>query len=412
MKKEINFGIGFISGRPNVCHVINNYYKFILEQLDEADVKVNLTIFILFDLKYQHTTRIDFYCILPEVYKNINIKYITPEDIVETKKKIISQHNMSAEDVDLLIGEGYAKARNTILFYALKRKMDYLMFWDDDEYPLANVKKGEEIEWVKQFNVLEHIKNIDNADVTMGYRCGMMNPVPYIKYNENITEDDYHAFINGLENEVINWEKIKELREKNTCISYAEEEIINKKRKQEYFEGMGKDTFILASGICLNLTHLDKLPAFYNPPEGRGEDTFFSCALGRKGARVLRVPTYHFHDSFLKYTGLMKNRFPKKLSAISLDDTGIEQRFLKTTIGWTKYKPLLYYITNKENYRKIIDDTRENFKNSVLKVNTAFETCDFSCLIDVLNTYDKNVEKHYQEYLKVTEIWDKLKHEV
>ena len=27
----------------------------------------------------------------------------------------------------------------------------------------------------------------------------------------------------------------------------------------------------------------------------------------------------------------------------------IEQRFLKTTIGWTKYKPLLYYITEKDN---------------------------------------------------------------
>ena len=115
MKKKINFGIGFITGRPNVCNIINNYYKLLLEQLENADVEVNLTLFILFDLKYQHTTRIDFYCILPEVYKKINIKYITPEDIAETKKKIMSQNDLTAEEVDLLIGEGYAKARNTIL---------------------------------------------------------------------------------------------------------------------------------------------------------------------------------------------------------------------------------------------------------------------------------------------------------
>ena len=44
------------------------------------------------------------------------------------------------------------------------------------------------------------------------------------------------------------------------------------------------------------------------------------------------------------------------LKRISLDDNGIEQRFLKTTIGWTKYKPLLYYLTDNENYRKIIKD--------------------------------------------------------
>ena len=302
MKKEINFGIGFISGRPNVCNVINSYYKLILEQLEKADVKVNLTIFILFDLKYQHTTRIDFYCVLPEVYKNINIKYITPEDIAETKKKIISQHDITSEEVDLLIGEGYAKARNTILWYALKRKIDYLLFWDDDEYPLANVKEGQEIKWMKQFNVLEHIKNIENADLTMGYRCGMMNPIPYITYNEHITEDDYHAFIDGLENEIVNWEAVKTLRENNTCISYADADIATAKKEPEYLKNVGKDSFIIGSGICLNLRHLDKIPAFYNPPEGRGEDTFFSCALGEKGAKVLKVPTYHFHDSFLKYT--------------------------------------------------------------------------------------------------------------
>ena len=413
MKKKINFGIGFITGRPNVCNIINNYYKLLLEQLENADVEVNLTMFILFDLKYQHTTRIDFYCILPEVYKKINIKYITPEDIAETKKKIMSQNDLTAEEVDLLIGEGYAKARNTILCYALKKKIDYLMFWDDDEYPLANIPTKEGLKWVKQFNILEHIKNIEKADITFGYRCGMMNPIPYIEYNDEITEEDYHKFIDGLENEVVNWDIISNLRKQNTCISYADEDIASGKKGLEYIEDVGTKNFILASGICLNLRHLDKIPAFYNPPNGgRGEDTFFSCALKEKDAKVLRIPTYHFHDSFLKYTRLMKDVFPKRLTSISLDDSGIEQRFLKTTIGWTKYKPLLYYITDKENYRKIINKTKENLENSVFKVNTAFETCDFSCLLNVLDEYDRNVKKHYAEYERTTEIWDRLKYQV
>ena len=41
MNKEINFGIGFVTGRSNVCKVINSYYNYVLEQLEEYDGKVN-----------------------------------------------------------------------------------------------------------------------------------------------------------------------------------------------------------------------------------------------------------------------------------------------------------------------------------------------------------------------------------
>ena len=74
MKKEINFGIGFITGRPNVCRIINSYAKYLSEQVQDLDVNVNITVFVLFDLGYQFTTRTDFYGILPETYKYVNIK--------------------------------------------------------------------------------------------------------------------------------------------------------------------------------------------------------------------------------------------------------------------------------------------------------------------------------------------------
>ncbi len=412
MNKDINFGIGFITGRANICKIVNSYYKYLVEQVENLDVKVNLTIFILYDLSYQFTTRIDFYGILPEVYKHINIKYISPEDIEEDKKKIISKYDISKEDANLLLGKGYGKARNTILYYALKRDIDYLLFWDDDEYPLASVKNDKELEWIKQANIAEHIKHIEDADVTMGYRCGFMNPLPYIEYNDIIKEEDYKKFIDGLENEVINWEKAQKTRKDNTNIEYAQRDIAEHTKPTEYLEEIGKKTFVLGSGICLNLRHLDKIPAFYNPPGARGEDTFFSCALGLKDAKVMRIPVYHFHDCFLKYTSLMKDKYPKTFRRIALDDNGIEQRFLKTTMGWTKYKPLLYYITERESYKQIIKDTRKNLEESIPKINTAFETCDFSCLIGELDEYDKNVKKHYQEFLRVTEVWNDLKYKI
>lgn len=86
MDETVQFGVGFITGRPNVCKIINTTYEQLVEQSSKFNKKVELTIFILFDLSYQYTTRIDFYGLIPKVYKNIKIKYITPEDIEEEKK--------------------------------------------------------------------------------------------------------------------------------------------------------------------------------------------------------------------------------------------------------------------------------------------------------------------------------------
>ena len=51
MKEQIKLGMGFVTGRPNVCNIINTYYKDIVEQVKELDAKVNFTFFILYDLK-------------------------------------------------------------------------------------------------------------------------------------------------------------------------------------------------------------------------------------------------------------------------------------------------------------------------------------------------------------------------
>ena len=47
MANSIEFGIGFLAGRPNVCKIINNYYKDIIEQGKKLGKDINFTIFIL-----------------------------------------------------------------------------------------------------------------------------------------------------------------------------------------------------------------------------------------------------------------------------------------------------------------------------------------------------------------------------
>ena len=40
MEKEINLGIGFVTGRANVCRVINSYYNDVLRQMDKMNIDI------------------------------------------------------------------------------------------------------------------------------------------------------------------------------------------------------------------------------------------------------------------------------------------------------------------------------------------------------------------------------------
>lgn len=407
MKESVEFAIGFITGRPNVCKVINSYYKEILDQLSRYKKNVSLTIYILYDLDYQSTKVEDYHQILPEVKNDIKIKYIDENCIRNEKMKLVNENGLQKEDVDLLFGKGYAKSRNAIMYFALKDNIDYLMFWDDDEYPLANIKnEKQEIEWLKQDNLLTHLNNIENAEVTMGYRCGVMSPIPYVEFKSEEQEEDFRKYIDAISNEAVSWEKIKNRLKKDNMITYAEEEILSKNETIK-MEGVGVNNWLLASGICINLQHIDKIPAFYNPNNARGEDAFFSTWL--KNEIVLKVPTYHFHDGFLKYTELMDKKYPKKLKKAENNDKSVEKRFLQASIGWIKYKPLLIYITDKEIYNKRLTVIREKLEYSIPKMNEMFKNVDFSILLEELDNYNKRVEKDYDEYIKTNEIWKKVR---
>ncbi len=163
----------------------------------------------------------------------------------------------------------------------------------------------------------------------------------------------------------------------------------------------------LGSTLCINMNHLDKIPAFYNPPEARGEDTFFSTLLD--DAKVLRVPVYHFHDGFLKYPGIMKQKYPVSLRKIKGDESEIGLRFLRASKGWMKYKPLLLYIADKKSYKTKIEETYKKLEDSVPEINKLFQDNNFNVLLDEFKEYSENVEKHYKEYLKTNEVWNRIK---
>lgn len=408
MKKQINFGLGFVTGRSNVCKIINSYYKDMLSQIDNYDKQINLTIFILFDTSYQNTAKEEFYQLEPEVLKNITVKYITPECINRQIKTLKEKNNMTSEELELFFGHGHAKGRNTIMYYALKYKMDYLLFWDDDEYPVAVLKDHGKNTWIKQNNLLEHIKFMEqnNADITVGYHCGYISPIPYIDFNNGFTENDLKQFIEVISNDIISWESIKEKMRNTNGVTYADMRQAKGIGATEIeSDGIGK--WIAGSTLCLNLNNVNKIPAFYNPPNARGEDTFFSTALNNSS--VFKIPVYHFHDGFLKYTCIMEGNYPKSLRQINVKEASIKDRFFKASLGWIKYKPLLLYVKDKKSYKKEIANIKSKLNLIIPKLNNIFQdNCFFSLMVE-LEKYDENVVNHYTDYKKTNEIWNLLK---
>ncbi len=407
---SIKFAIGFVTGRANVCNVINSTYENIINQLKESHKKVELTIFILYDLKYQYTERNQFYNINENVQKKIKIEYISPEDIEEEKEKIVKNKKIAKEEAELFFGHGHARGRNTLMYYALKENIDYLLFWDDDEYPVACIKEegNNQIKWKEQDNIAMHLKYIENADVTIGYHCGYISPIPYIELEkiDEVKKENFKNFIEAIGNDIISWESISEKILKNNGITYADENIANGEGAYEIqSDGIGK--WVSGSTLCLNLRNIDKIPAFYNPENARGEDTFFSTKLNN--SKVIKVPVYHFHDGFLKYVDILEKNYPSELMKIELSEKKVEKRFLQTSRGWIKYKPLFEYITNNEQYENNIKDTYIKLESGVKGLNNIFKNNNYDILIEDLKEYDRNVKKHYEEYIKINEIWNILK---
>lgn len=408
--RNLNIAIGFVTGRPNVCNIINTYYEYVKKQMQSFYKFTNISFYILYDLDYQDAKKEDFYNLKPEIFEeeNIKVKYITPEDVAELKQKMMDKYKLTTENVNAIIGNGHAKGRNTVMYSAYCDNMDYLLFWDDDEYPVACLKNEDgTISWQMQDNVLKHIETMEkyNADVTIGYHCGYISPIPYMNFENEENEQAINHFIKAISNEIVTWESIKEKYEKSNGVTFAENSILN----GEPYELLSEDgnKFVAGSTLCINLNHIEKIPAFYNPVNARGEDTFFSLNLAE--AKVMKVPVYHFHDGFLKYKQIMSNKFPKTLRLIRHSEDTVEKRFYKACLGWIKYKPLLVYILEKDKYRDIINDVYNRLEKSIPKINSLYPNYDFGQITEALKTYDQNVENDYNSYIEVNNIWNELK---
>jgi len=398
-------GIGFTTGRRGFQNVLKmNVYNWRECGLTEKD-QVSLNLFIAYDLKYSNTKSTDYTNISSKVRDLVDdVFFIGANQINVEIETLIKANVINEHEAKLFFAGGYAAKRNVILYLAIKNHIDYLIFLDDDEYPMAVTNSKTTILWGGQHILATHLKHIRKADITNGYHCGYISPIPHITYNDVLSINDFRLFIEAISNDIINWTSVRAVMESGG-VTYANKDILTFDHTEEVAEINGAK-FISGSNLCMNLTDPSRIHPFYNPPNARGEDTFLSTCQSQN--RVVRVPCYTFHDAFSIYKPLMDGVLPISLKPITANSKEVNSRFYKACIGWTRYKPLLTYITQPDNYEDKIAKMQQKLAVTLPKICEYFNNYDFMKIAGELQYYHAKVHNHYEDFLETQRIWSKL----
>ncbi len=405
--KTIRFGLGFATGRKSFRKVLNAYIRNWSEARKQlpADIKISLNLFVAYDTDYLKTQSTDYTNLNQDIVDQFDlIEFIGAKNAMRSIERLEHHNQFNKIELRSVFGSGYAGKRNAILFAALENHMDYLLFLDDDEYPLAVTKSKDVCLWSGQHIILSHLLEIPKADYTNGLHCGYISPIPQIPFNENFTEADFKAFIEAISNDILNWDKMRRLMQSGG-VTYASTDVLMKKQSEEVKE-INHCKFISGANLCINLTKPERTFPFFNPPGARGEDTFLSTMLHDR--TVLEIPVYAFHDGFSSYKNILSGVLPIELAPITADSQMIIARFLSACIGWVRYKPLLLYVTNPEGFDAQIAQMRRTLAEVSPKLARYFQNDGFLRIIDELEEYQANAKKHAAQFRLAQETWQKL----
>lgn len=405
--KEIRLGIGFATGRKSFRKVLSAYintWNSTKRELPEG-LKISLSLFVSYDVEYHNTQSTDYTNLSQEIVDTFeNIVFLGAKNALKSIERLKENDAFSQAELKNVFGAGYAGKRNAVLFAAIENRMDYLLFLDDDEYPMAVTNKHDKCIWSGEQVFLTHLKEIENADYTNGHHCGYVSPIPQITFNKTLSEQTFRAFIGAISNDIINWGSIKDLM-RSGGVTYASTDVLQRQEGEDV-PFLGGCKFISGANLCINLTQPEKTLPFFNPPGARGEDTFLSTLL--EDRMVRRVPCYTFHDGFSIYQHLLSGVLPIHLAPITAGSPSVNTRFVVACIGWVRYKPLLIYITQPEGFEKKMQSIRNTLSRTLPKLADYFEDRRFLKISDEFEKYCRNVRKHSDQFLMTRQTWTKM----
>ncbi|MEG2394662.1 MAG: hypothetical protein RSC36_06485 [Ruthenibacterium sp.] len=406
-QKTRKLGIGFATGRKSFRKVLNAYiynWKETKKQLPQAE-NVSLSLFVAYDLDYNNAQSTDFTNLSQEMVDAFDdIVFMGTKNATESLMRLTKNGQMTEKELRGVFGAGYAGKRNAILYAALENHVDFLLFLDDDEYPVAVTNNKNCCLWSGQAVLSTHLAHIASADLTNGYHCGYISPIPNISFGSTLPEADFRAFIESISNDIINWDNVRRLMD---CggVTYADTAVLTGNRAEPVLEENGCK-FISGANLCINLTKPERVFPFYNPPGARGEDTFLSTLLHER--TVTRVDCYTFHDGFSAYRHLLDGVLPIHLEANPGATQGITNRFLSACVGWVRYKPLLVYLTHPDTYEAQMVQIRQTLERTLPKLAAYFDNERFMTVLTEFDRYRKNVKNHCAQFRSTQEIWQKL----
>ena len=109
---------------------------------------VKLSLFVSYDVNYQNTSSTDFTNLSQEIVDAFDqIVFMGAKNASRSISGLASQGAFSSDALKAVFGSGYAGKRNAVLFSAIEHHIDYLLFLDDDEYPMAVTNERDTCLW-------------------------------------------------------------------------------------------------------------------------------------------------------------------------------------------------------------------------------------------------------------------------
>ena len=123
VKKKINVGVGFVTGRKNFKDVVKTYIHNWNESGLVDNKKVALHLFVAYDLKYTGTKVSDYTIIDEEILDIVDSAYYIGNSAISNESQyLVEKEVISSKEAKLIFGEGYAKKRNMVLYFAIISK--------------------------------------------------------------------------------------------------------------------------------------------------------------------------------------------------------------------------------------------------------------------------------------------------
>jgi hypothetical protein len=120
----IDIGIGFVTGRKHFKSVLTSYINNWLEHGLLQNKNIRFHLLVAYDLKYSKTEFYDFKNIDPELAGMVHsVRFYGKQAIEKERSFLESSGILNHVESELLFGEGYAKKRNAVIYFAKKHKM-------------------------------------------------------------------------------------------------------------------------------------------------------------------------------------------------------------------------------------------------------------------------------------------------